>query len=451
MRFQNTGFNMNWKIITAIFAATFTLNNAANAQETREQAVVYGEDDRVDVYDHPDPVWRERAHAHVALFNQSSLSVDASGQVSYLGGTLQESIGLCSDELFASQPSSAFCSGTLIAPDLVMTAGHCMEACAGTRIVQGYYYDSANSLHPATQEDIYSCRQVLVQSDEPDYAIFQLDRPVQNLVAPTVNTAHQAVTTNMPLVMIGSPSGIPLKIEDGGTVREPNASSLDHFVATTDSFGGNSGSGVYDKNSGQIVGILVSGEEDYENNGSCVRVNYCGSTTCRGEDITYAFLAVDALCNTITNQTLCNTASSCGDGFCATDENFQTCPTDCSPPVCGDELCGEGEYQSCPDDCVFQIPSTWNCEDEYYGGMDECDCECGAYDPDCDNENAEVFGCGLFGFCNSDGTCSDDGEGCAVSSSISHKKRSIQLFFGLFALLGGLFTFRHKIRSAKQK
>ena len=45
----------------------------------------------------------------------------------------------------------------------------------------------------------------------------------------------------------------------------------------------------------------------------------------------------------------------------------------------------------------------------YYGLSDGCDCDCGTWDPDCDDADATVWGC-------SGGACekNDDGEGvCA--------------------------------------
>lgn len=40
--------------------------------------------------------------------------------------------------------------------------------------------------------------------------------------------------------------GIPFKIDNGGSLRDARASTLDCFVATTDTFAGNSGSAVYE-------------------------------------------------------------------------------------------------------------------------------------------------------------------------------------------------------------
>ena len=41
------------------------------------------------------------------------------------------------------------------------------------------------------------------------------------------------------------------------------------------------------------------------------------------------------------------------------------------------------------------VPSTWTCNPLFYGSKDGCDCECGAWDPDCDVTayNQKVFNC----------------------------------------------------------
>ena len=43
------------------------------------------------------------------------------------------------------------------------------------------------------------------------------------------------------------------------------------------------------------------------------------------------------------------------------------------------------------------VPSTWTCNPLFFGSKDGCDCNCGAWDPDCDAETAQspqkVFNC----------------------------------------------------------
>jgi hypothetical protein len=52
------------------------------------------------------------------------------------------------------------------------------------------------------------------------------------------------------------------------------------------------------------------------------------------------------------------------------------------------------------------LPSTWTCARTLYGAGDgKCDCGCGAYDPDCDSAGATVSGCTGNAVCSSTGIC----------------------------------------------
>jgi hypothetical protein len=58
------------------------------------------------------------------------------------------------------------------------------------------------------------------------------------------------------------------------------------------------------------------------------------------------------------------------------------------PPRDGEVL----SYCNRNSECVYNlkengIPENWNCPAEFYGTNDGCDCECGAVDPDCFNNN----------------------------------------------------------------
>jgi len=65
-----------------------------------------------------------------------------------------------------------------------------------------------------------------------------------------------------------------------------DASPTGYFVANLDTYGGNSGSAVFNAKTGVIVGILVRGENDYIYQGDCRVSNVCQATGCRGEDVT---------------------------------------------------------------------------------------------------------------------------------------------------------------------
>ena len=49
------------------------------------------------------------------------------GQSKLRTGIFGTAYGLCDDKLFRNQPIGAFCSGFLVADDIIATAGHCVE------------------------------------------------------------------------------------------------------------------------------------------------------------------------------------------------------------------------------------------------------------------------------------------------------------------------------------
>jgi hypothetical protein len=276
-----------------------------------EQPVVYGQDHRRDVYDYGDQAWAASVAGFTAAMMGGGIDMSNPNDVGFDNGTLEEG-GVCSDERFAKQITAAFCSSTLIAPDLVITAGHCISpsSCAGRHFVFDYYMTSATKLHTVTKDDVYDCAEVVAHALDNglDYAIVRLDRAVVGRTPALVDARAIAVPNGTPLVVHGYGSGLPLKIDDGGKVRDANAGEQKHFVANLDTFGGNSGSGVFRRDSGKLVGILVSGETDYVDDGDCRRVNICPDNGCGGESSTYAYHAIAELCANRPDSTLCGGA-----------------------------------------------------------------------------------------------------------------------------------------------
>ncbi|MCY1019953.1 trypsin-like serine peptidase [Pyxidicoccus sp. MSG2] len=305
---------------------------AATPTGTGKQPVVYGTDNRMDVYAHADATLRARAQqATVALMTPSEIDASNPNDVTFIADTLEDAYGLCSNQRFLNDLTPAFCSGTLIDDDLVLTAGHCVtnaSECSDTRFVFNFYRTSASGMQTVTTQDIFSCSSIVVRQEATvngrtlDFAIVRLDRAATPRFTPApVRTAATALAVGANVAVIGSGSGIPFKIDSGGSVRNARASTLDYFVASTDTFGGNSGSGVYETGGYTVAGILVRGETDYRANGSCYIVNTCTETGCRGEDITYVKPAVDALCAASTSARLCNTTPPPSTNFTYTATN----------------------------------------------------------------------------------------------------------------------------------
>ncbi len=274
-------------VTAAVVAAA--LRAAAPACAQVDGQVIYGSDDRIDVYQTENSKLRSLADSTVALMQASSIQTE--GGVSKLAtepyGTGN---GLCKEEPFYDQVTAAFCSGSLVAPDVIMTAGHCVtsqENCAGIKFVFGFAVKEKDKMPDSVPtKDVYGCKQLLGReqiNDGQDWALIKLDRPVTGHAVLKLNKTG-VIENKTPIVVIGHPAGLPTKIAGGAEVRD--ASKNGYFVANLDTYGGNSGSAVFNAKTGLVEGILVRGEQDYVYKGSCRVSNVCPADGCRGEDVT---------------------------------------------------------------------------------------------------------------------------------------------------------------------
>lgn len=281
--------------------------------------VIYGEDNRLEVYEGT-PYEQKLARSAAVMVSKFKISKNGSvpgiaqidqltlrgmfensgkskaklvSGLDFLFAEEVDEIKLCEGERFADQPSSGTCSGFLIAPDLIATAGHCAEIptfCSEYRWVFDYQVDPITQTAGINMKDenIYSCKKVIRSSLDmnlsTDYAIVQLDRRVKGRTPLTYRNDGKIPDLSS-LFVIGAPSGLPLKIAGGGSVRS-NKHPM-YFSSNLDVFQGNSGSAVFNTKTGAVEGILVRGEEDFTYNpvDRCVQTNKCSEEGCRGEDV----------------------------------------------------------------------------------------------------------------------------------------------------------------------
>ena len=258
---------------------------------------IYGGDNRLNYYEAA-ATMQTMANSVVSLWRSYKLT-DSGSNYTLTTRTLREAKGLCPGEKFENEKVGAFCSGSLVGEDLIMTAGHCITdqaACDGTRFVFGFKVDAAGGTGPGTvaKSEVYSCKSIVTRylSGEDgtspqlgaDYALVKLDRKVTGHTPLKINRSG-SISVGTKLFVIGHPSGLPVKVAAESKVR--SASQTGYFVADLDTFGGNSGSAVFNLRTKKIEGILVRGDEDYiPTPAGCNTVAVFDQAGGRGEDVT---------------------------------------------------------------------------------------------------------------------------------------------------------------------
>lgn len=249
--------------------------------------VIYDTDDRYE-YFQVSPMLQRIAQSTAAMIGPELM--DRSGPVvKFYGDSLFETpimagnLPLCRNERFSEQLSVAMCSGFLISPDTLVTAGHCIVDQEDCR--QNYWVFNFKNTSPAQTEstvssqDVYRCKTILKraltrdQTGAIDFAVIKLDRP-----NPTggLKILNRRLSLNEEVTMLGHPTGMPLKITTNGKIKQV---SQNGYLTDLDAFGGNSGSVVIHSKTGEVVGILSSGQDDYvaDHAKKCARPNLMSS------------------------------------------------------------------------------------------------------------------------------------------------------------------------------
>lgn len=251
---------------------------------SRGVAGIFGEDGRASISKGSQAEALARSTAVAVLSANYSLH---DGKVALDLGSTKDF--LCADEKFYGEPSLSYaCSGFLVGPDLIVTAGHCMVNFGESRAEKESYckafswifdYKDGADYSNLPAENFYNCAEIIYavneeQSPSRDFAVVRLDRPV---------TGRQPLKLaalaphDEPLSMIGYPYGLPAKLASGARVLS-NDDKDPFFTTNLDATEGNSGSAVFNAK-GEVVGILVGGTPQEslirDEKNSCMRYNHC--------------------------------------------------------------------------------------------------------------------------------------------------------------------------------
>lgn len=285
---------------TSVLLSSLILISANSYTSPKQVDIIYGSDDRQEIYE----VRKEYQQLAASIAGR----VDLRNMKSNADGTYDirrfmtlghpQGNNMCSEERFIEQPMIADCTGFLVADNLLVTAGHCMSlgtpgpaenevtsACANYAWVFDYHVDSDGSIQTKNiaKNNVYKCKKVVYstvsqlrdpetgevmkdpRTGQPipfdDYALIELDRKVQGREPLTIAQKNDALAGDQIFTM-GHPTGLPLKFLANSKIKR-NPQELPYFLTNLDTFGGNSGSPVFDLNSNEVIGILVRGSKDY--------------------------------------------------------------------------------------------------------------------------------------------------------------------------------------------
>lgn len=277
---------------------------------------IYVEDDRleadqVDAFGHDKPDAIRRAVAATAILaKKRNVTPKAAAREIHLEPYKVKQfplgdVGLCEGEKFREQQTGGFCTAFLVGPDIVATAGHCVEfgdvdeqdTSRNTfSVVFGFERRAGVFRSTVSAEEVFEVVHVRGLSKpgksppSPDFALLQLDRPVPKSIAEPLRLAGPAglsVKTGTSLALVGHPSGLPKKLSFNGRSMAMEEGSDTQFRAQLNAFHGNSGSPVlFYEQPDVVAGILVNGQNDFvpDTANNCVRPQvYLANGMCNGQ------------------------------------------------------------------------------------------------------------------------------------------------------------------------
>lgn len=260
-----------------------------------KMSIIYGDDNRIDAFEIKDAKVLELSRSIAARIpNRSMQDIDGESY-SIFSMIISDEWGpnVCTDQKFADQPTASDCTGFLVGEDLLVTAGHCIvdegetatdtmsAGCQNNSWIFDYKVNSDGKLNldlsDTPKTSVFHCKKVVHASlnGDKDFALIQLSRKVEGRPFLKLNFKKD-IKVNQNIFVMGHPSGLPLKHAGGAKVF----SSHENFFSTNlDTFGGNSGSPVFNAETLEVEGILVRGDIDYVEKDlsqiACQAVNVC--------------------------------------------------------------------------------------------------------------------------------------------------------------------------------
>lgn len=258
---------------------------------------VYNEDSRTDVYNLP-PFDQDFYSSKIACLISSSLIIDLGNDSSLLKvSSYQKEYNLCSKEKFVDQYIAANCTAFAISPNIVVSAGHCINRSNlnNFRLVYGFIMKGVSqNMFTISNKDIFKFYAVKFHSNDMhsnneriDYSILEIYGKVDSNRICNFRK-NGKIKTSEYLTVGGYPNGLPLKIAYEGKIGDNENKYV--FNTNLDTYHGNSGSPVFNSKNYIVEGILIRGDVDFETEQFlpgrfCQFSRRCLKNNCLGEDV----------------------------------------------------------------------------------------------------------------------------------------------------------------------
>jgi V8-like Glu-specific endopeptidase len=257
---------------------------------------LYQADDRANISSYPDEIFKSYALSVAGMVAKKKIQPRFRKQnrpyffnktfvqeKKYYDSRSKAFLPICPNEnKFENEFVLPTCTGFYIGNNLLITAAHCVKkefSCEDFVWIFGMTLEEMED-ERIEGKNIYNCDQILTQSYkrkdfvETDFAIISLKQKVASHILPLKYRTSGKIKANTEVVMIGHPQGLPLKITDNAFVSRFNTKEMISplkaikrrkrlFLTTLDSFSGNSGSPVFNKETKLLEGMFFAGKRDY--------------------------------------------------------------------------------------------------------------------------------------------------------------------------------------------
>lgn len=211
------------------------------------------------------------------------MSTSDNSTITFEANTIRNVLNICAEEKFSDEIMLSNCTAFLIAPDLILTANHCIKEKKDC-LKNMWILDYDKSQSTFSKDKIVYCKEIVDSNASSDYALIRLTKSIPDRAPLKLRRAGK-LNPAADFFVIGHPLGLPKISADQAVLRGNLLNKT--FTINSDTYSGNSGSPVIDSKTSLVEGILVKGDRDFEMDyvSLCMRSVHCEDNTCKGETV----------------------------------------------------------------------------------------------------------------------------------------------------------------------